>query len=388
MQENSHYDIIIAGAGAAGLSLAWNIAKEPGLSDKQILILDQSLSHDKPKTWCFWDEDYLSFPDIIQHTWKSLSFSAFKNLYVSPLLRYSYKCIRSADFHHLMIGELKKSPDITFLETGITGFDSHQINTEKGTFTGDIIFQSVLKPGSETGPEPDYKLSQHFSGWDIETNTDVFDPDTALLMDFDVSEKNEVAFMYLLPVSKRKALIEYTYFSEIPKTEDHYDAGIRQYISEKLELEREDYTITGRESGIIPMENRKYPAWYCEGVMNIGTVGGLTKPTTGYTFTRILKHSAQITKALAKSEPLPEIEHSKLRFRIYDLMLLHILKYHPKTGVRVFHELFKRNSFDLILHFLDEKTNIFQEIKLFSTLPYMPFLRALWSIRKRLSTGY
>ena len=47
------YDYIIAGAGGAGLSLLHYLLDSPILSNKQILVIDQSLNKTNDRTWCF-----------------------------------------------------------------------------------------------------------------------------------------------------------------------------------------------------------------------------------------------------------------------------------------------------------------------------------------------
>ena len=135
------------------------------------------------------------------------------------------------------------------------------------------------------------------------------------------------------------------------------------------------------------MEDRRYSTEWCEGVFNIGTVGGLTKPSTGYTFTRIHRQSRDILEALEKNRTPGLNRASAYRFRVYDMMLLYILETYPEKSVTIFRELFKRNTFDRILQFLEEKTSFHQELAIFASLPYMPFFRAIWNTKQRILTG-
>jgi hypothetical protein len=40
--------------------------------------------------------------------------------------------------------------------------------------------------------------------------------------------------------------------------------------------------------------------------------------------------------------------------------------------------LFKRNSIEHVLGFLDEQASLAQNVQMFATLPQQPFLQALW----------
>jgi lycopene beta-cyclase len=126
---------------------------------------------------------------------------------------------------------------------------------------------------------------------------------------------------------------------------------------------------------------------YNDRVVNMGTMGGLTKPSTGYTFTRIHRHCASIVSRLEQGhQPVVEGE-SQYRFRVYDTMLLYILEHQPAMGKQIFHDLFQRNHYDRVLTFLEEKTHPLQELAIFATLPYAPFLRSIWKMRRHILTG-
>lgn len=391
MADDARYDLIIAGAGAAGLSLVRNLLTSDRLSRKKILLLDLSLSPAGDKTWCFWDDTNLPDPNLIHHSWKTLDVRAYGQLYSEKLNHYEYHCLRSYDYTASILEKAKNHPNITLLETSINDFSEKDnrgvVHTDKGDFSADWIFQSALRPKEFYSQTVDVSLKQHFLGAEIETSAPAFDPDKVILMDFDTSQKHGVTFFYILPYSETKALVEYTFFTEQILDEEEYLKGIEAHLSERYSLEKNDYKITRTETGAIPMEDRRYPAWYNSKVMNIGTVGGLTKPSTGYTFTRIQKQCKQIVKALENGETPPISNKSLYRFRVYDMMLLWLLEAEPDVCKKIFHDLFKRNNFDRILQFLEEDTNLLQEIKIFASLPYIPFFKAIYKMKHRIVTG-
>lgn len=57
------YDIIIAGAGLSGLSLAWNLAKSG--YEGNVLLIDNSFAPYNNKTWCFWSKERPFFAEIV-----------------------------------------------------------------------------------------------------------------------------------------------------------------------------------------------------------------------------------------------------------------------------------------------------------------------------------
>lgn len=391
MSKTYSYDIIIAGAGASGLSLVWYLLKSEILRDKQILLLDLSLQPADDKTWCFWDDAILPQKDLIFHTWDTLQVRAFNDVFTENLSRYRYHCMRSLDYSRSILDMARTHNSITMLEAEIEGFDSAEecaiVHTNKGSFSAAWIFQSALKPKELDSQRVDISLNQHFMGLEIESKKPVFDPDKVVLMDFDTSQKHGVTFFYVLPFSKTNALVEFTLFSEEVLSKDEYAAGIKLYLKDRYGLGDEDYTVNRTEIGAIPMEDRRYPAWYINRVLNMGTVGGITKPSTGYTFTRIHRHCNSIVKDLEKENTPTVSNRSVYRFRIYDILLLYLLKTDPAVSKKIFHDLFKRNSFDRVLQFLEEDTHLGQELSIMASLPSVPFLKAILKMKHRIFTG-
>ena len=58
------YEYIIAGAGLAGLSLAYKIRKDQSLNGKSILLVDKDHKNKNDRTWCFWSRTKGDFDDI------------------------------------------------------------------------------------------------------------------------------------------------------------------------------------------------------------------------------------------------------------------------------------------------------------------------------------
>ena len=50
------FDYIIAGSGAAGLTLAYMLL-ENEYTKKKLLIIDKDLKENNDRTWCFWQKE-------------------------------------------------------------------------------------------------------------------------------------------------------------------------------------------------------------------------------------------------------------------------------------------------------------------------------------------
>lgn len=381
------YDYIIAGAGASGLSLARQMIQSP-LGDKKILIVDSNLDPKNDKTWCFWDHQNPPFPDLIHATWDKAEIGFSDMIKSLTLEEYSYFCIRSEDFSRKILDELTNSPNITLLEDNISSLESDDdtaiLNTGSQSYSADFIFQSCFEPEVISQNSPHYPLLQHFLGWEVESSKAVFDTSTITLMHFDDTFNGGVAFMYILPWSATSALIEYTIFSADPLQPDFYEEKISLYLNHRYGLNPIEYNIKRKEDGKIPMQDSPNPLWYKENIVNIGMQGGITKPSTGYTFRRIQKHSTSIINALLNNELKKMKQPFSKRHKAYDLWLLEIIHDHPQEALRILGQLFENNSLDQIFRFLGEESTFWEDLKIMSSVSPTPFLRAIWKTAGRL----
>lgn len=375
------YDYIIAGAGASGLSLAWKMLNSP-LSQKNVLIVDSDLSPKNNKTWCFWDNDTPPYSDIIHRSWNTAEVSTFGKLHQQELKKYTYHCLRSIDFQKKILDAVASHPNFNLLESKISHFDSDNekavLHTKDGSsHKAEFIFQSCFDPWKNKQDDPDYPLIQHFRGWEININKPVFDDSVFTLMDFDQTFDEGIAFIYLLPWSKQSGLIEYTIFSDRLLSTEFYEEKISIYLSNRYNLKPINYTVERKEFGQIPMQDRPFLPWYAPRILNIGTVGGVTKPSTGYTFRRIQLQTDAIVQDLLSGGQLQPQESSKKRYKAYDLWLLQIIHRYPQDAQQVFNHLFKKNSLDEVFRFLAEESNLKQDLKIMKSVPYFPFFRAI-----------
>ncbi|MGB0930928.1 MAG: lycopene cyclase family protein, partial [Chitinophagales bacterium] len=131
--------------------------------------------------------------------------------------------------------------------------------------------------------------------------------------------------------------------------------------------------------GIIPMTDHPLPQrpHPQKRIMHIGTRGGRSKPSTGYTFWRIQKDCEQIVKSLENTEQpfYPPIYAS--RFLQYDRLLLSILQHRGEQIRPIFIDMFKHNPIDRIFRFLNEESSLVDDLKIMASVPSMPFLEAL-----------
>ena len=286
--------------------------------------------------------------------------------------------IRSIDFYDYSLKLVSQHKNFEILYGNVESMNSDGRDSflvvDGNTFSAGYIFNSIIfeKPKLKKN---EYWLLQHFRGWLIETDEKFFDPSQATLMDFRVDQSQGTTFVYTMPFSENRALIEYTVFSSSLLQSHEYDEGLNNYI--KNILKTENYRVIEEESGIIPMTNFRFPL-HMGNIVNIGTAGGQTKPSSGYTFRFIQKHAEEIVKQLALTGK-PFIPGSKKRFHFYDSILLNILHNNKLRGSDIFTALFKKNNPRHVLKFLDNESSFGEELKIISSLPTGPFLKAAFS---------
>lgn len=350
--------------------------KSGRFADKTILLIDKDSKQQNDRTWSFWETSPGLFEEIVHRRWKKTWFHSKDFSRLLDLSPYEYKMIRGIDFYQHCLHIIGQHKNVEILQTGINALSNEGeqaiVQTDRGVISADYVFNSILfsKPVLS---KKEYYLLQHFKGWIIETPEPVFNPAEATLMDFRVDQQHGATFVYVKPFSETKALIEYTLFTEKLLDDAAYNAGLKKYISDFHCIQ--SYTITETETGIIPMTNHRFPVSQGR-IVNIGTAGGQTRASSGYTFRFIQKHSAKMVDELIRSGKPFTGKTASSKARFYDSVLLYILKNNKVPGDRIFSLLFKKNKPRHVLRFLDSESSLTEELRIISSLPTWPFMKA------------
>ena len=284
--------------------------------------------------------------------------------------------VRSDKFYSFMKKKIDKASNFTYLNASVNNIIQESginyIETDEGNFECSIVFSSIYNPKEyEFSKYP--LINQHFLGWKIETEDDFIDEDKITFMDFSVDQHQEIRFMYVLPFSKKTALFEYTFFGGEVMKNSEYEKEIKKY------LDREGirkYKIIEIEKGVIPMTCYPFFNANTDNFIKIGTSGGWTKPSTGYTIKNSIEKIDMIITFLKENKQLSKLKF-KNRFWYYDVLFLDVLVNSKGRGSRVFSDLFRNNDPLLLFKFLGEKTNILEEIRIFISVNTMTFVKSL-----------
>jgi len=110
----NHFTYIIAGGGAAGLSLALNLL-EILSPDQNILIIDRDDKKSNDRTWCFWLKGEPPYQKVIFRTWHKINFHGTQGFQKKfPLNDYQYHMLRGIDFYNHARSILSADSRVTF----------------------------------------------------------------------------------------------------------------------------------------------------------------------------------------------------------------------------------------------------------------------------------
>jgi lycopene beta-cyclase len=382
------YDYIICGAGLSGLILASRIFEDRFFDDKNILLIDKDLKSSVNKTWCFWETGNSVWKDYIVKSWDTVIFKSKGFKKEKSLQNYSYKMIKSKFFLDSIIYKIKQANNFDFFQDEIVDFIESENNvlvkTKSNQFLANNVFNSCVDI-DEIKSKTSYPfLLQHFLGWTIETEESVFNEKKATIMDFSIDQKDETRFFYVLPISDKKALIEFTVFSKDLLKKDEYELELKKYIKS---LKIDKYKIIENEFGVIPMTCYPFERKNTSKILNIGTAGGWTKPSSGYTFKFIEKNT---TKLLAHIKKNTQFSNFKIKTRhwIYDLIFLDVLYKNNYLGSNLFTKMFSKNPMEKIFMFLDNETSITDELKITASFPKRIFTNSLVNNIGKIIRGY
>ncbi|MBP6073495.1 MAG: lycopene cyclase [Flavobacterium sp.] len=372
--QQAHY--IFTGSGLSALLTVYEMLLSGKFQDKTILLIDENPKKTNDRTWCFWDENTL-FDALVSKKWSEAVFANGKVNRVLSLQPYQYKKINGIDFYDFVFQKIAEAKNVHFLHEKVLDYKdlgTHcEVRTASETYTCNKVINSIYNPENVKSQDKFPLIQQHFIGWFIKSKEAVFTPNCATFMDFSVTQKGNTRFMYVLPTLETEALIEYTLFSKDLLVKDEYELEIKKYI-QKLGIT--EYEIIEKEQGNIPMTC--YPFWKhnTKNSINIGSAGGWTKASTGYTFKNATKKAKELVSFLQSTTDFRNV-HKINKFWLYDLLLLDILSAKNELGATIFSALFTKGNPTVIFKFLDEETSFLEDLCVIWKCPKKIFIQAL-----------
>ncbi|MFF4172815.1 lycopene cyclase family protein [Streptomyces sp. NPDC001744] len=374
-------DVIVIGAGAAGLSLAWRLLAPPeGVPAPRVTLVEAPPGPLRPpeRTWCFWEAGPGPYEPFLTRSWDRLRVRAPDGSGpVRPLGGLRYKMLRSDAFERGLRARLAGLHRVeATVEEVADGPDGAAVTCRGADGTvarlhAAWVFDSrppAVRPPARTA------LLQHFRGWFVRADAPVFTPDVVELMDFRTPQPaHGLSFGYVLPTTPYEALVEYTEFGRAPLASAAYDRALARYTGDVLRLG--SFRVLATEQGAIPMSDGRYPRRAGRHVFRVGAAGGAVRPSTGYAFAAIQRQSRAVADALHHGRcPVPPPAHSA-RALAMDAVLLRGLDTGRLDGPAFFARLFAHVPCERLLRFLDGATGPAEEFSVGLRTPVPAMLR-------------
>jgi lycopene beta-cyclase len=380
--EGVQVDLAVVGAGGAGLSVLTQLdrlvtaasANGRPVAVPTVVLIDPVHRRSNDRTWCFWDDGHNDVEPAVHRAWSKVALiDALGRSQVLDLGSMRYVMVRSQDFYALA--------DDAAARIGAVRIPAPADQVHDG-----LVLAGGLRVRArwilDSRPAPAFRrantsLLQHFRGWTVRFARDMFDPELPILMDFSVPQPTRgVAFGYVLPSTTRRALIEYTEFSGVRLPGAGYDTALHAYLHRRFGAAPNDYVIDHIEDGAIPMTDAVHARRVDARTFRLGTAGGATRGSTGYTFAAMQRQAASVAAAiLAGDEPLPPAAYPA-RHRWMDAVMLRALDRGLLGGPELFVSLFRGNPTERVGRLRDGRTTRREEFALMTTAPTWPMLRA------------
>ena len=379
-QKKQLIDYLFVGLGASNCLLILELEKRRLLDEKIIIILEPHQKNKKDKTYCFWSTsvnvEKIIPLDFIDKEWDEVILNG-KVQRLNPLKYYH---VSSLTLYEKAL-KIIKNHDVKILKHAL-----EQVQSSNQIITDNIVYEPKFSFDSRPPvigklQKNQFYINQSFVGWQIQTNEEVFDPQSFTMMDFEIPQDNSTQFVYVLPFDSKHALVEVTRFGEKIMSLSEGENLLKDYLKDY-----KDYQVLDIEKGCIPMTNADIPSESHSNVRNMGSRAGHVKPSTGYAFKSMSIDATNIADQIARgneSIDSSNVQSRDNRFAFYDSLLLRILTEKPHLGKPIFKRLFGRIKASEILYFLDEESKLINELKIFYSLQWKPFivaaLKELWN---------
>ncbi len=292
--QNREYDFVIAGGGLQAGLLALAIHNHQ--TDARVLIVEENDRLFGNHTWSFHGSDV---PESV--TWlKAVSYQhwpAYKVKFPSyeKRINLGYCSFSSAQLNAAVEAvALQGNLDI---QTGdsVEAISADSLQTASGaTFTGKVIVDC-------RGARRDHSSIrcgfQKFHGFEVELEQQEWPDRLPILMDATVDQQDGFRFLYVLPLTSRRVLIEDTYFSETPTLDRQNSLSeVKNYLAERS---IENWTLVREENGCLPMPFNSSMKPNATAPIRGGFRGGWFHAATGYS----LPLAVRFAETIATSSP-------------------------------------------------------------------------------------
>jgi lycopene beta-cyclase len=405
-------DLIILGGGCAGLSLAMQLAKL-GNDCPNTTIIESRESYVNDRTWCFWGYDHSQHESDLLHCSIDLQAQKWANkAWGTVLIKYKkdtvrvnclttpYQMLASSIFYEKALKLIAQNSKIRLiLNTSVNGSPielTNELNTDTAlnsmwkvqTNNQDFLTKTVVdtRP-NKTVRSDDALMWQSFLGQEVSFEDDIFDADCATLMDFGEKQQNgsdQVTFIYILPLSNNRALVELTVFARKPIAKAALEKPLANAIrklnpKQVAEIQRTEFGVLPMglkvkdfTNGVSSQDDREQNSY-----VRAGLFSGAARPSSGYAFMRIQRWAKSCAYSIA-SRGLP-VSHTpdSVWLTWMDTLFLKVILHKPSLAPTLFMAMFHRVNAHSMVRFLSDQATLKDYLWIIFALPPIPFLMQL-----------
>lgn len=381
--QQTHWPVILVGAGLACAVIVQRLSclsKPP-----KILILESSTAPFGEHTWSFHQSDLTAvdlnwIEPLIAHRWagQSVRFKEFQRDLTSGYVSLTSESVAKA---------LAKIATLTLrTNSAVTRIDTNHLILANGErLTADCIIDA-------RGFKPNKAMAlghQKFVGLEVETQVPhgLIYP---IIMDASVDQRDGYRFIYVLPFSPTRMLIEDTRYSDD-------DALNLQALTKDISTYAEDQNwqiarVVRQEHGMLPIAlAHDFERFWDEQPSDIPQVGmraGLFHPTTGYS----LPEAVRIANLIANAWPIGSMalaqhirEHALSRWRqqrFYRFLNRMLFRAAIPNRRHLVLQRFYKLPQPLIERFYAGQSHVRDMIRILTGKPPVPIIKALSCLRE------
>ncbi len=382
---SDHFDVVILGGGCAGLSLSMALAAQ-GVHCPRTLVIESRTEYTNDRTWCYWNDRYAPAQYPIQQRWQTMRVVHAGRSVSLDCGSTPYHMLAAQDFYDTAQVSIDRQANIELRRgTSVVGEPTRSgVVWIIRTGSGDVTARSVVDTRPPLVPRRDgAALWQSFYGEEIECSASVFDASSMDLMHFLAPDPRYIPFLYVLPVTPTRALVEVTVFGAAPLAPRELSARLQAAVAERVG--DAPFTTLRREHGILPMGLNEPPSSAHRSCVRVGVMAGGARPSTGYAFQRIQRWAGDCAHALVSSRHPIDHQPDPLPLRVMDRIFLDVLRADPSRGGALFFSLFSRADPARVIRFLSGNGGVIDALAVAAAMPMPPFVRAALAMTRRRS---
>jgi len=216
-------------------------------------------------------------------------------------------------------------------------------------------------------------LWQSFFGLEVQVDQPCFDPAVATLMAVDHTFSDGLGFVYVLPITAQRALLEYTVFSAHIYNATALEAKLQPRLRDWLGAAHPLKLRT--EYGVLPMGQHRLMRADDPHYVYAGLFAGGARASSGYAFQRIQRWATQCAQRIAAGQLPQPMPPDPCWLYWMDRLFLTVLRHHPARAASLFYRFFSHPPVAAIVHFMNDRPCLRDVLHIIAAMPKWLFLR-------------